>query len=263
MIGTSPAAPGNRRTVAILQARMGSTRFPGKVLADIGGRPMLGRMADRLERARTLAAIAVATTTDAEDDAVARYCDGRGLTCVRGHPTDVLDRFRLAAEQLSAEVIVRLTGDCPVIDPGLVDECVRTFLESEPPADLVLNRLPWSRTYPIGLDTEVLSREVLETAWREATQPHQREHVVPYVYESLDRFRMIHLQAEADYGRYRWTVDTPEDLEVIRRVYQAFGGRDDFDWREILALMEREPQLVEINAHVAHRTHRDVDRPGR
>lgn len=222
---------------------------------------MLGRMLDRLGRAQAIDGLAVATTTAPEDDAVIRVCEARGVFCVRGHPTDVLDRYHAAAERLSAQVIVRLTGDCPVIDPVLVDECVRTFLEAAPPVDLVLNRLPWSRTYPIGLDTEVLSRAALDTAWREARELHQREHVVPFLYENLDRFRMMHLQAEADYGAYRWTVDTPEDLELVRRIYRAFNGRDDFGWRDILALVERDPALAGINAHVVHRTHRDVDRP--
>lgn len=231
-------------------------------MADVDGRPVLGRMLDRLARLQTVETVAVATTIQPDDDDVAEYCLRRGTNCVRGHPTDVLDRFRVAAQTLEAEVIVRLTGDCPVIDPALVDACVSAFLEARPPLDLVVNRLPWSRTYPIGLDTEVFSREALETAWREAAEPHQREHVVPFLYENPDRFRMLHLEAEADYGQYRWTVDTAEDLELIRRVYAAFGDDDTFTWRDVLALMLREPALAELNAAVVHRTHRDVDPPG-
>lgn len=249
--------------VAVVQARMRSSRLPGKVMADIGGKPALGRMLDRLARARELELVAVATTDQADDDVVEAYCSARAIACVRGHPTDVLDRFHQAAEVLDAQVIVRLTGDCPVIDPDLVDTCVRAFREAEPPFDVVVNRLPWSRSYPIGLDTEVLSRESLDTAWQEAAEPHQREHVVPFLYENPDRFRVLHLEAEADYGKYRWTVDTPEDLEVVRRIFQAFAPKDDFTWHDILALMEREPGLAQLNAAVVHRTHRDVDSPGR
>jgi spore coat polysaccharide biosynthesis protein SpsF len=246
------------RCVAIVQARMGSSRLPGKVLADIGGRPMLARMLDRLARAETLAETAVATTNLSEDDRLAELCRARGVRCVRGHPTDVLDRYHQAAEESGAQVIVRLTGDCPVIDPDLVDLCVRTYLEADPPVDLVVNRLPWERSYPIGLDTEVFGRSLLETAWGEARAPNQREHVVPFLYENPDRFSMIHLEADGDYGHYRWTVDEPEDLEVVRRIYAAFAGRDDFGWREVLALMERQPELARINASVAHKSHRDV-----
>lgn len=251
-----------QRVVAVVQARMRSSRLPGKVMADVHGRPVLGRMLDRLARLQRVATVAVATTDLPDDDVVAEYCAGRGTECVRGHPTDVLDRFHVAAERLGADVIVRLTGDCPVIDPGLVDTCVVAFLEARPPFDLVVNRLPWSRTYPIGLDTEVFSGAALEVAWREASEPHQREHVVPFLYENPDRFRMLHLEAEADYGQYRWTVDTAEDLELIRRVYAAFGEEDTFTWRDVLALMQREPSLVGLNAAVVHRTHRDVDPPG-
>jgi spore coat polysaccharide biosynthesis protein SpsF len=200
----------------------------------------------------------VATTDQPEDDRIADLCRVRGVRCVRGHPTDVLDRYYRAAEETEAEVIVRLTGDCPLIDPELVDLCVRTYLEAEPAVDLVLNRLPWERSYPIGLDTEVFGRSALETAWNEATAPHQREHVVPFLYENLDRFTMIQLEADRDYGHYRWTVDAPEDLEAVRRICAAFGGRDDFGWREVLELMERQPELARINSAVAHKTHRDV-----
>jgi spore coat polysaccharide biosynthesis protein SpsF len=246
------------RTVAIVQARMGSSRLPGKVLADIGGRPMLARMVDRLARGRTLDETSVATTHLADDDPIADLCRALGVRSVRGHPTDVLDRYHQAAEETDADVIVRLTGDCPVIDPDVVDLCVRTYREADPPVDLVVNRLPWERSYPIGLDTEVFGRAALETAWREARAPNQREHVVPFLYENLDRFSMIHLEADGEYGHYRWTVDAAEDLEAVRRIYAAFGGRDDFGWREVLALMQRQPELARINTSVAHKTHRDV-----
>jgi len=248
----------NPRAVAIIQARMGSSRLPGKVLADIEGRPLLGRMLDRLGRCDQVDEVAVATTYLSDDDPVAELCRARETRCVRGHPTDVLDRYRQAAEETGADVIVRLTGDCPLIDPQVVDLCLRTYLVADPPVDLVVNRLPWNRSYPIGLDTEVFGRTALETAWREAIEPHQREHVVPFLYENPSRFAMIHLEADGDYGDYRWTVDEPEDLEVIRRIFAAFGGREDFSWREVLSLVRREPGLARINKAVAHKSHRDV-----
>jgi len=251
------------RRVAIVQARMGSSRLPGKVLADIGGRPLLTRMLDRLAKAELLDEVILATTVLAEDDPVADLGRVRGSRVVRGHPTDVLDRYHQAAEEAGAQVIVRLTGDCPLIDPRIVDLCVRTYLEADPPVDLVVNRLPWERTYPIGLDAEVFGREALETAWREASEPHQREHVVPFLYENPARFTMIHLEADGDYGAYRWTVDVPQDLEAVRRIFAAFGGRDDFGWRQVLDLMERDPALASINAGVDHKTHLDSDGRGR
>jgi len=260
---TSPRASSGadraRRTVAIIQARMGSSRLPGKVLADVEGKPVLERMVERLARATTLDEVVVATSEAAEDDAVAAWCRSRDVRCVRGHPTDVLDRVHLAARQTGAEIVVRLTGDCPLIDPEIVDLCVRTYRDADPPVDLVVNRLPWERSYPIGLDAEVFGREQLETAWREARAPHQREHVVPYLYEHPDRFAMIHLEADGDYGAYRWTIDTPEDLEAVRAIVRAFDGRDDFGWREVLELVQRRPELAQINAGVVHKSHLDTD----
>jgi spore coat polysaccharide biosynthesis protein SpsF len=250
------------RVVAIVQARMGSTRLPGKVLADLAGAPMLARVVDRARRARTLHALVVATTTDPSDDAVAELCKGRGYPCVRGHPTDVLDRYYQAARQLHAGVVVRLTGDCPLIDPDVIDETVRAFLDADPPYDLVANRLAEGRTFPIGLDTEVCSLEALAAAWREASDPYEREHVFPFIYEQRERFRVLLHRGAHDHGALRWTVDTAEDLEVIRRVYQHFGGRDDFTWLEVLDLFQQEPSLAELNAHVEHRGFREAGRPG-
>jgi spore coat polysaccharide biosynthesis protein SpsF len=248
-----------RRVVAIIQARMGSTRLPGKVLADIGGQPMLARVVERARMAVSVDVVVVATTTDPADDPVEALCRKRGYPCVRGSELDVLDRFYQASRMHGAEVIVRLTGDCPLIDPGLIDSTVGTFFGSE--VDLVANRLPppWKRTYPIGLDTEVCSFEALECAWKEADQPHQREHVMPYLYEIPGRFRVLVVDAERDYSHLRWTVDASEDLDLVREIYARFGGRDDFSWREVLRLLEREPALAAINAEVPHKTYRDVE----
>ncbi|HMK07559.1 MAG TPA: glycosyltransferase family protein [Anaerolineales bacterium] len=246
------------RCVAIVQARMGSRRLPGKVLADIEGRPMLERVLMRLGRARRPQAMGVATTTLTEDDPVAGLCRSLGVACVRGSVEDVLDRFHQAAAEWKADTIVRVTGDCPLIDPGVVDETIQAFLEATPPVDFACNRLPWDRTYPIGLDTEVCSRAALETAWREAGQPYQREHVMPFLYENPDRFRLLHVQSpDRGLGALRWTVDEADDLAFVRQVYARFG-RDDFTWREVLDLLAREPELARVNLGVAHKSHRDV-----
>jgi spore coat polysaccharide biosynthesis protein SpsF len=227
-------------------------------------------------------AVLVATTVDPADDPVAALCAARGYPSYRGSVHNVLDRYYQAARAFRAQIIVRLTADCPVIDPGLIDEVVNALLgrpamsdqrsaagsqpttfnlQSATRYDFAANRLPppWKRTYPIGLDVEACTFQALERAWREADQPHQREHVMPYLYEQEGRFRVLVLNAEQDYGALRWTVDTPEDLELLRRIYAHFGGRDDFSWLEVLALVEKDPSLVEMNAGVRPKIWREVD----
>jgi len=247
------------KVVAIVQTRMASSRLPGKVLADIGGQPMLVRVVERARRARLLAKLVVATSTDSDDDPIAAVCAERGYDCHRGDPLDVLDRYVQTARRFEAEVIVRLTGDCPLIDPEVIDRTVAAFLEANPPVDFAANRLPGRRSSPIGLDTEVCSMAALERAWREADQAHQREHVMPYLYDEPGRFRTLLVWDDKDYSHHRWTVDTPEDLELVRQVYDHFDGRDTFSWKEVLDLVEREPWLANINADVKHRAEFDVD----
>jgi spore coat polysaccharide biosynthesis protein SpsF len=247
------------KVVAIVQARMASSRLPGKVLADIGGQPMLVRVVERARRAKLLAKLVVATTTDKDDDPIAAVCAERAYDCYRGDSLDVLDRYVQTARRFDAEVIVRLTGDCPLIDPEVIDRTVRAFLEAEPPVDFAANRLPADRTFPVGLDTEVCSRSALELAWREATEPRHREHVMPYFYENPDRFRTLLVHNEVDYGHLRWTVDTQDDLELARQIYAHFPGEDRFSWRDVLELYERQPWLAELNASVAHKTELDLD----
>lgn len=268
----------------IVQARMASSRLPGKVLLDIAGQPMLVRVVERARRARTVSQMVVATTLDASDDPVERLCEERGYPCFRGSTHDVLDRYYQAARQFGAQIVVRITADCPVIDPVLIDEAVKALLgvrgeglgvKSESTEkdqltpnsqlltsyDFVANRLPppWGRTYPIGLDVEACTFAGLEMGWREARQPHQREHVMPFFYDNPERFRIYLVNHDADLSAYRWTVDTAEDLDLLRRIYAHFGGRDDFSWLDILALFEREPELRRINAQVQHKDYRETD----
>jgi spore coat polysaccharide biosynthesis protein SpsF len=239
--------------VAIVQARMSSTRLPGKVLKDIAGRAMLARVVMRARRARRVSQVVVATTTDSADDPVAAFCRLQGFPVARGSMNDVLDRYYRAAREFGAEIVVRLTADCPVIDPGEIDHVVTVLLEEG--LDFAANRLPppWKRTYPVGLDTEVCSFAGLERAWREARLPYEREHVMPYFYDEPGRFRIKVLDHDPDYGYHRWTVDTAEDLELLNRVYVHFNGRDDFTWLEVLDLFEHQPELLEINANVHHK----------
>jgi len=264
-----------QKIVAIIQGRMSSSRLPGKILADIAGQPMLTRVYTRTSRARTLNEVIFATTTDASDDPVAEYCDFSGIPFTRGSQFDVLDRYYQAAFEAKADVVVRITADCPVIDPELIDNVVNTLLDDE--YDFVCNRLPppWTRTYPIGLDVEACTFKVLKKAWKEAKEPQHREHAMPYFYEGVQLsvinrqlsdgvsprgFRVALLNHTTDFGDYRWTVDTPEDLEFMRQVYSHFDGRDDFTWKEVLDLVHDEPELAKINAGVEHKTLKDIDK---
>ena len=249
------------RVVAIVQARMGSTRLPGKVLLDIAGRPMLSRVMQRLDLSTRLDARVVATSHLAQDDPIAELCQREDLRCFRGEPHDLLDRYYRAASEQQAGVVVRITADCPLIDPSLVDQTVQAFQQADPPVNFAANRLPRRRTYPIGLDTEVCSMAALEQAWRQAAEPHQREHVMPFFYENPDRFRSLLLDHEEDLGDLRWTVDTPEDLAFVREVYRRMAPRTEFGWLEVLNLIRQDPDLAAINAHVEHRTEQDFEAP--
>jgi spore coat polysaccharide biosynthesis protein SpsF len=272
--------------VAIIQARMSSTRLPGKVLLDIAGQPMLTHVVERTRQAHRIDDVLVATTTDPSDAAIEAVCRERDYACYRGSLNDVLDRYYQAARLAKADVIVRITADCPLIDPAVVDATISTLLgtEASPACDFAANRLPlpWPRTCPIGLDTEVCTFSALEQAWKEADQPYQREHVLPYLYEgvsfdpqsqavpggfegwhvnyglSTHGFRIGLLNHEPDYGSLRWTVDTPADLDLVRIIFDRFAGQNNFSWSDVLALFEREPALTAINAGVQHKTVFDV-----
>ncbi len=247
------------KTVAIIQARMSSSRLPGKVLRDIGGQSMLERMLTRVRRAKKIDLVAVATTTDPSDDAVADFCRTHHVRFFRGSLQDVLDRYYQAALHFKAGTVVRLTADCPLIDPAVIDHTIEQFRLAD--VDFAANRLPppWHRTYPIGMDTEVCSFSALERAWREAQAPYEREHVMPYLYDAPGRFRTLLVNTEPDYGHLRWTVDTQQDLEVVQRVYSFFEGRDDFTYSDLLDLFARHPELQAMNASVRHKTYTEHD----
>lgn len=247
------------KTAAIIQARMSSSRLPGKVLKEAGGRPLLSRMVERVQRSTRIDEVLVATTVDPSDDTIAEFCGKNGFKVFRGSLMDVLDRYYQAALSVGAQVIVRLTGDCPFIDPALIDETL-ALMETEQ-TDFACNRLPppMTRTYPIGLDVEAVTFTALEMAWKQATEKHEREHVMPYFYEVPGRFKVGKLDYSTDYGSLRWTVDTPEDLEFVRAVYAGLDNRNDFSWLEVLKLVQDHPEISEINAGVHHKTMFDVD----
>ncbi len=249
----------NPTVVAIIQARMGSSRLPGKVLKDIVGMPMLMREVVRVRRAQTIGQVVVATTTEPGDDPVADMCRSNGIPVYRGDPMDVLDRYYQVARLFGAATIVRLTGDCPLIDPYEIDRTVKAFFDSG--VDFAANRLPppWKRTTPIGMDTEVVSFENLARAWREAQSGYAREHVMPYFYEKEGRFTVMLVDHEPDLSRYRLTVDTPQDLSLIRLIYKHFDGINDFSLEDVITVLNEFPEWLALNAGVVHKSYQDTD----
>lgn len=231
-------------TVAIVQARCGSARLPRKVLAPILGRPMLSWVAHRLRASRLINDIVIATTALPEDDEIVSLCQSKRWACFRGSEMDVLDRYRGAAEAFGADVIVRITSDCPLIDPTVTDLVVARFLASAPAVDYASNCQ--RRTYPRGLDTEVFSMDALGRAAREDTLPEWREHVTPYLYRT-GQFQLADVMNPIDYSGLRWTVDTPEDLTLVRTIYEHFG-HGDFGWRQALDAASAHAEWASINA---------------
>jgi spore coat polysaccharide biosynthesis protein SpsF len=234
---------------------MSSARLPGKTLVDLAGLPVIDHVVARARRVTLCDDFVVATSTDDTDDVLEDHLDALGVRCVRGSLDDVLSRYALAAERAEADVIVRITCDCPLIDPVIVDEVIASYHEP-PRIDYCCNTL--TRTYPIGMDTEVFSREALEYACQEAMLPRQREHVAPYLYENVDRFRLRNVEAQ-EWGRWpdlRLTVDEPCDLEFMEALISQLGP--DAPLRTIVDLLRSNPDIVAINAGV---THRHIDKP--
>jgi spore coat polysaccharide biosynthesis protein SpsF len=262
-------------TLAIIQARMSSTRLPGKVLQEINGKPMLWQVLERARQARSLNTVMIATTTETSDDPIAAFAASMSVPCYRGSLSDVLDRYYQAALPHTPSVIVRLTADCPLLDPALIDQTV-TLLTSAPlrRTDFACNRLPspFSRSFPIGLDVEACTFAALERAWKEADQPFQREHVMPYLYEgttlhlqnpqlargiSPRGFGIAQLHHNPNYGTMRWTVDTPEDLAFVREIFARLGSHPSHHWQDVLQIVHQNPHLSHINASIHHKTMTD------
>jgi spore coat polysaccharide biosynthesis protein SpsF len=236
------------KVVAIIQARVGSTRLPGKVLLDLAGESMLARVVNRVSRAATLQEVVVATTTQTVDETIVRLCDERTWPCFRGSEDDVLDRYEQAAEAHNADVVVRITSDCPLIEPDIIDRTVGEFLKHRPDVDYACNFLP-DRTFPRGLDVEVIGRDALRRAWREDRNPAWREHVTKYVLQHPELFRVHGVTNDRDYSHMRWTVDEAEDLAFVRRIYGHFG-HDRFSWLDVLSVLAEHPDWMDINSAV-------------
>lgn len=224
---------------------MGSSRLPGKVLATIGEHPMIRYVLLRARQSMVDATV-LATSTHEEDDVLANVVESLGFQVVRGSLEDVLDRFHKAAVVTSADVVVRLTGDCPLVDPEQIDRCIAMFQTGK--YDYVSNAYPTS-TFPDGLDTEVMSAKMLELAWREADKPSEREHVTSFIWSRPDRFRLGSVYSLQDFSHLRWTVDESRDLVFIRELFSKLDP-DKARMADVLELLKRNPYLLEINTEI-------------
>jgi len=235
-----------KKAVAIIQARVGSTRLPRKVLKEIKGKTILYHVVQRVKQCKYIDDIIIATSNLEQDDDIVKEAKGIGVSYFRGSESDVLSRYYHAAKSNNADIIVRITSDCPLIDPNVTDKLVKHYLNNK--HDIVTNAVAdlSKRTYPRGLDTEVFSFKQLELANLNAKEPYQREHVTPYIYENTDN--IYYYLNEIDYSKYRWTLDTKEDFILINEIYNHFyNGNHDFYLNEIVKFMEENPKLHDIN----------------
>jgi len=238
------------RVLAVVQARLGSTRLPGKALMEIAGRAMLSHVIGRALAVPGVDQTVLATTVSPDDDALAKLARREGVPSVRGSVEDVLDRFHSALVEYPADSVLRVTADCPLLDPEVSGLVVKDYLEHREEADYVSNVQP--STYPDGLDTEVFAAAALERAWREARLPSHREHVTTYIRDERNGFRIRNVAHGEDLSRHRWTVDEPRDLEFVRAVYAALApdGARIFGMREVLELLRARPGLSAVNAGI-------------
>lgn len=240
--GLSGLTDGDMHILGIIQARMGSTRLPGKVLMDINGKPMLWHVVNRLRQSRLLGQVIVATTVDSSDDPVADMCRVRGLLCFRGSVNDVLDRYYQAALLARADVVVRITADCPLLDATVVDRVIEVYINEK--CDYVSNVNP--PTYPDGLDVEIFGLQPFCEVWSRAEKKSEREHVTPYFREHPEMFRQLNVTNTCDLSGMRWTVDEQSDLVFVKNVYKEMGC-EFFSMDEIVELLRKDPSLSRIN----------------
>ncbi|MDO8521851.1 MAG: glycosyltransferase family protein [bacterium] len=235
---------------AIIQARMSSTRLPGKVMLDLAGEPLLYRVVERVRRAEC-SEVVVATSVDASDDPVAELCNERGIKLYRGALDDVLDRYARAAQAFSADTIIRITSDCPLIDPDIIDRCIEAYRGGH--YDYVSSCRGNESTFPRGLDVEAFSRKALEKAASEAKEPYEREHVTPYIWENKKNIFSIGpvIEALQKYRRnYRLTVDYPEDYSLMQKIYQQFYRPGNIiHVPDVLSFLDTKPEWVALNAN--------------
>ncbi|MEK4484804.1 glycosyltransferase family protein [Psychrobacillus sp. FSL H8-0484] len=235
--------------LAIIQARMGSTRLPGKILKKVNGKALLAYQIERVRQSKCIDKIVIATTIDQKDEPIVEFCEQYGVDYYRGSENDVLARYYEAAEQFEGDIIVRLTSDCPIIDPIVMDETICYYIDHASEFDYVSNTI--ERTYPRGLDTEVFSREALEKSYKEATLERDREHVTAYMYTNPEKFRLGSISNPQDLGHYRWTVDTVEDFELIELILkELYHFSKMFYMDDVINILGKYPEWNKINAHI-------------
>jgi spore coat polysaccharide biosynthesis protein SpsF len=236
--------------VAVIQVRMGSSRLPRKVMADILGKPMVWHIAHRLRFAKTLDKVVIATSVEAKDAPIRAFADKHGIPCFAGSELDIVDRLYGTARQFGADAIVRITGDCPLADPKIVDEVVGTYLSDAKALDYVSNVLP--RSYPNGLDTEVYPTKTLGRLCEEIADFPARESFAIYLWNNKQKFRIANVASPIDLSALRWTVDYEEDLTFVREVFRRLYRKGEFfSMPDVLGLMEANPELAAINAKYA------------
>lgn len=237
------------KVVAIIQARMGSTRLPGKILKKVNGKTLLEYQLERVQWSKLIDEIVVATTEKEQDNAIVKLCNQHGVQVYCGSENDVLSRYYEAAVQFKADVVVRLTSDCPLIDPKVIDEVIQFYLKQSEEIDYVSNAL--ERTFPRGLDTEVFSFDVLQKTYERASLERDREHVTAYIYTNLSEFNLANLTCVQSLGSHRWTVDTEEDFELIKRILEyLYPNNPQFMMQDVLDLLKTNPTWIDINAHI-------------
>jgi spore coat polysaccharide biosynthesis protein SpsF len=241
------------RVVILVQARMGSTRLPGKVLKEVWDKPLLQYLTERLKRVELADEVIIATTTNPKDQEIVEFCHMEQIPLFRGSEEDVLDRFYLAAKAFKADVVVRITADCPLVDPKLIDEVIQSYLDNYPTFDYISNS--HVRSFPIGMDTEVFSFKSLEEAYNESSLPEEREHVTPFIYRRPNRYKTKLLVHEPNLAHLRLTVDTPEDFELVSKLIERlYPKKPEFTMDDLVrTLTEDHPEWVQINAGVKQR----------
>jgi spore coat polysaccharide biosynthesis protein SpsF len=236
------------KVVCIIQARVGSTRLPGKVLKEICGKTVLEHDIDRLKGVKNIDKIVIATTTLEKDNAIIDECKRLGVSYFRGSEEDVLARYYYSAKENEADVVVRVTSDCPLIDSEVSENIIQYYLNNIEKYDYVSNTL--QRTYPRGLDTEVFSFQALEKAFNEASSVRDREHVTPYIWDNDKIFKIFQYENEEDYSHFRWTLDTTEDYKLISTIYNYFENKEYFTMNDIVKFLKENPSIEEINKDI-------------
>ena len=238
----------NNKVIAIIQARLGSSRLPGKVLKKLGNKTVIEHVVNRTKRIENLDKVIVATTESKLDDELVKYLKEKEITFFRGSEEDVLQRYYYAALEYNAETIIRITSDCPLIDPDVSSKMLKIYLESD--YDMVSNASSDSknRTFPRGLDTEIFSFELLKRAYKNADKKYQREHVTPYLYENEKN--IFFYKNKVDYSNYRWTLDTPEDYSMLKDIFENFNDENEIRFKNIINFLENNPSVKLKNSKI-------------